>query len=123
MNDQPRKQAISHALTATLMALVCATAACAPATEFDREAWRTEGEKDLEQTKRWAMADTVLRHITPGMAREQVIAELGQPDSSTSHAADLTDIYYLGVPDLSMHMVQLDLRYSQQRLISIRYTH
>lgn len=68
------------------------------------------------------MADAVLRHITPGMTRDQVVAELGQPDSSNVDGNRLTDIYYLGIPDLSMHLVQFDLEYNQKKLISIRYT-
>ncbi|MGN0126862.1 outer membrane protein assembly factor BamE domain-containing protein [Glutamicibacter soli] len=122
MEDKPNKKRITHTLTGMMMALASATAACTPATDFDREAWRAEGEKSLEQTKRWAMAAAVLRQITPGMTRDQVIAELGQPDSSKPHGSGSTDVYYLGLPDQSMHLVQFDLEYTQQKLASIRYT-
>jgi hypothetical protein len=120
VNDNSGKKLITHALTA-MMILASATAGFTPATSFDRTAWLAEGEKNLEQTQRWTMAAAVLRHITPGMTRDQVIAELGQPDSSKSDGERLTEVYYLGLPDLSMHLVQFDLEYIEQTLTSIRY--
>lgn len=122
VDDKSRKKRMTHALTGLMMIFTSATAACTPATDFDREAWLAESEKKLEQTQRWTMADAVLRHITPGMKRNQVLAELGQPDSSKIDGDRLTDIYYLGLPDLSMHLVQFDLEYTQQTLTAIRYT-
>jgi hypothetical protein len=103
------------------MVLILSLSACAMQTtsNFDSDAWKSQRGAVAQQNQRGPMVASVEKAIHPGMPRDEVVALLGEPDSSDT--ATSTDVYELGVARYGIDEEFYEIQYQDGKVASHRW--
>ena len=104
-----------------LILLTLSLSACSMQTtaSFDSATWKSQRGADAQQNRRGGMVASVEKAIHAGMPREQVLALLGEPDSTD--AATSTDVYELGVAQYGIDEEFYQVQYADGKVLAHRW--
>lgn len=88
-------------------------------SSFDSASWKSQRGADAQQNRRGTMVAALEKSIDVGMPREQVIALLGEPDSTD--AATSTDMYELGVAQYGVDEEFYQIQYQDGKVATHRW--
>lgn len=88
-------------------------------TQFDSSAWKSQRGVGAQQNQRGTMVASVEKAVQAGMSRGDVIALLGEPDSSD--AATATDTYELGVAQYGIDEEFYEIIYQDGKVATHRW--
>lgn len=86
---------------------------------FDSGAWKSQRGAAVLENRRGAMVASLEDVVREGMTRTDVLAVLGEPDSSDTHHG--IDVYELGVSGVGVDEEYYEIRYQDDRLTSHRW--
>lgn len=86
---------------------------------FDSDAWKSQRGAAALDNRRGAMVASLEGVVREGMARADVLAALGEPDSSD--ADNGVDVYELGVSGVGVDEEYYEIRYQNGRVASHRW--
>ncbi|WDS34957.1 hypothetical protein [Pseudoxanthomonas sp.] len=87
---------------------------------FDSNAWKAQRGVEFEKNQRVHMLSAMKKFIHVGMARQEIIALLGEPDYSDKDGTQSLDVYYMGIPEFSIDTQQYEIRYQNGKITSHR---
>lgn len=104
-----------------LALLTLSLSACTMQTtpQFDSATWKSQRGADAQNNRRGSMVAAVEKAVDTGMSRDQVIALLGEPDSTD--AATSTDLYELGVAQYGIDEEFYQVQYQDGKVASHRW--
>ncbi|MEH6415963.1 hypothetical protein [Pseudomonas sp. CGJS7] len=88
-------------------------------TSFDSAAWKSQRGADAQDNRRGGMVAALEQTVRTGMPRDEVIALLGEPDSTD--AASSTDVYELGVARFGVDEEFYRIQYQDGKVASHRW--
>ena len=106
-------------LFALLVPFLMAACTMQQTAGFDPDAWKSQRGAAPLDNGRGAMVKGVQAAVAEGMARDEVVVLLGEPDSRDP--ATGTDIYELGVSAVGVDEEYFEVRYRDGRVASRRW--
>jgi hypothetical protein len=85
---------------------------------FDSTAWKAQRGVDFDKNQRIHMLGAMQKELHAGMRRQDVISMLGEPDYSEQDGDASLDVYYTGIPELSIDTQQYEIRYEGGKITS-----
>jgi hypothetical protein len=85
---------------------------------FEPERWKAERGSDRRDNPRLFMINDLRRRLSPGMARSDVKALLGEPEAKTGNSY----IYIIGVPPLSIDYEEFIIEFDDAGKLKKAYT-
>lgn len=104
---------------AVLLTLFLSACTMQTTSSFDSASWKSQRGADAQQNRRGTMVAALEKSIDVGMPREQVIALLGEPDSTD--AATSTDMYELGVAQYGVDEEFYQIQYQDGKVATHRW--
>lgn len=89
--------------------------------QFDSSAWKSQRGAGAQQNQRGTMVASVEKAIHAGMARDEVIQLLGEPDNSEATTETSTDTYELGVAQYGIDEEFYEIVYQDGKVASHRW--
>lgn len=106
-------------LLPTLLSLSLTACAMQQTTAFDSDAWKSQRGVDAPDNRRNTMVGSLEKVIHTGMARDEVVRLLGEPDIVDETAA--TEIYELGAARFGIDEEFYEIRYENGKVASHRW--
>lgn len=102
-----------------LLLFLLSACAMQQTANFDSASWKSQRGAAPLDNQRGAMVDGVQAVVGEGMARDDVVALLGEPDSHDAGTG--VDIYELGVSAVGVDEEYFEIRYQGGRVASKRW--
>lgn len=118
-SSQPRCVRASALRCAVLLTLFLSACTMQTTSSFDSASWKSQRGADAQHNRRGTMVAALEKSIAVGMPREQVLALLGEPDSTD--AATSTDMYELGVAQYGVDEEFYQIQYQDGKVASHRW--
>lgn len=107
--------------SAIVLILFLSACAMQNTSQFDSSAWKSQRGAGAQQNQRGTMVASVEKAIHAGMARDEVIQLLGEPDNSEAATETSTDTYELGVAQYGIDEEFYEIVYQDGKVASHRW--
>lgn len=105
--------------SALLLLTLFLSACTMQTTNFDSNTWKSQRGAAAQDNQRGQMVGALDKVVHAGMARAEVIEQLGEPDSSNTDTG--VDTYELGVSDYGIDEEYFEIRYQDGKVASHRW--
>lgn len=105
--------------SALLLLTLFLSACTMQTTNFDSSTWKSQRGVAAQNNQRGQMVGALDKVVHAGMARAEVIEQLGEPDSSNTDTG--VDLYELGVSDYGIDEEYFEIRYQDGKVASHRW--